>query len=89
MAKQATDLVYTASIWHKPVGSKEVVFASANLMATTNLGAIQEAREWATPLLPNEYTVLRVTRGSYQIRAVRMEPGRAATREPVPECCSD
>ena len=78
MVKQVTGPVYAAAIWHKPAGGKEAVFASTNLIATTDLAAIQEARNWAMRQLTDEYTVLRVTRGGYQIRAVRMEPARQA-----------
>ena len=86
MAKQATGPVYAASVWHKPVGSQEMVLASTNLTATTDLGAIQEARDWAFSLVTDECTVLRVTRDGYQIRAVRMEPPRPAALKAVASC---
>lgn len=73
MTKQATGPIYAASLWHKPVGGKEMVFASTSLMATTDLAAIQEARNWAFSLITDECTVLRVMRAGYQIRAIQVD----------------
>lgn len=83
MAKQAIGQVYAASLWHKPAGGQEQVFESTTLTANTDRSAIREALDWAMPLLTDEYTMLRVTRGRYQIRAVRMEPRRSAAAKAI------
>ena len=80
MVKQVTAPTYAASLWHKPVGGKEIVFASTNLIATADLAAIQEARGWAFSLVTNECTVLRVMRAGYQIRAIRVDSLAAAPK---------
>jgi hypothetical protein len=73
MDKQAKSHIYSASILHRPGGGREMTLASTNLIAVTDLDAIQEARAWASPLITDECTVLHVTRDAYQIRSIRLE----------------
>jgi len=73
MDKQAKSHIYSASILHRPGGGKEITLTSTNLIAITDLDAIQEARVWANPLITDECTVLHVTRDTYQIRSIRFE----------------